>query len=1559
MGNHRFGRVFVPVKGGRQTAASASIGRVGGLAAALGVGVVLFATPWAAAADSDASSASASSESSSTSSAGTASAAKSTASSGKSEDSSASDGADADADADGASDSDDESDLDDELADEDEEDDDDSTAVDDTDAEPEDVDLDDEDVDDEDVEALDAKPDRSYTRTTSRVSTPKTPAPQPEPEVAVTAATTKPARLAPEPQTTPDPEPALARVAMSTQTDEPPTTVAEIETAPARALQHQPGTFIQVASSMLSAVIAPFMAGGTAPAAPDASPSMWGVLAWVRREIEDTFANYSVSIGGRTIIQHGTAVATSEGFGSIAIARGENTTATAAGLFSRAIVRGDDSTGSADGNLSRVRVRGSDNEVTSVGSRNRGTVVGDGNSLTLASENGWARTRVVGDLNATTAAAQDGVANISVVGDVNDATALATDRSRASITMRSDLSSAAAAAEHGSAARIRMLGDENSAVATSTNYGRASVRISGNDNVGSSDASNGAVSVARVRGDGNAASATDGKATVVGDGSIAVADGPGNVALVRGDGSTAIAGPGAANTAISRGDNLIADTGPGDNITVYGQPFDPDNQAPVAGTPGTQTVDPETGSVTATLGFSDPDGDTLTYTVSEAPDNGTVTFDLGVGTYTYTPATRPEFGEPDDADAFTVVASDGQASASTTINVPVTAQPEPTNQGPLIGTPGPQTVAPATGSVSGTLGFTDPDGDTLTYEVTSGPADGSVTFAGDTYIYTPDPDARPDAGQPDGADSFIVTATDPGGLTAFNTFNVPITAQPAAENQAPVAGTAGTQTVDPATGSVSATLGFTDPDGDMLTYEVSDGPGNGAVTFDLAAGTYTYTPATRPDFGQPDGADAFTVVATDPDGLIATNTIQVPVTALPDPGNTLPVTGGDAATVAEDSAATVIDVLANDSDPDGDTLTVTAVSTAANGTAAVSADGLSVTYTPDADFNGSDTFTYTVTDTAGGTGTATVTVTVTAVDDPASLGNDTATVAEDSGVTTIDVLANDTDPDGALTVTAVSTAANGTAAVSADGLSVTYTPNANFNGSDIFTYTVTDTAGGTGTATVSVTVTAVNDAPPVLLGLTEIPGDPARQPQIGPDGTAYQVVVFGFGTSNQRTSVYVVNPDGSVDLDSPMVDMAPGGPDSRLAFAPERFAYQTTFDYINQVGNVLVLDLENPGSYAIVEVGNDRIFDSELAVSPDGLAYVLPNNVFQPTLTVIDPEDPDTTTSVQLTGITPEGPIVFNTLDGTPYVAVELNDPDDMVQLYAIDIASPDDPLTLVAESSGQLANDGVAAGPDGAVYVTTRSVSADGLSAVTHVVMIDPDNPGTPVQFDLDGTTVLSVAVGPDGTAYQAVEEITIDGDDFSTLAVTTRVAVLDPANADNPVTVEIAGALGQQLVVGSDGTIYGLVTVADYSGFPTIVTTYQLVAIDPDNPAAAVTVDLEGEPTDFAVGDDGRASVISQTESMVGGETVYTTHLRIIDPDSPANPTLVDLAGNSVDVTVNPDGYVFVNTETLEAVGFVTHLSVVDPDNAADPILATYDIDGPSSFQAGAVVGLDGTVY
>ena len=103
----------------------------------------------------------------------------------------------------------------------------------------------------------------------------------------------------------------------------------------------------------------------------------------------------------------------------------------------------------------------------------------------------------------------------------------------------------------------------------------------------------------------------------------------------------------------------------------------------------------------------------------------------------------------------------------------------------------------------------------------------------------------------------------------------------------------------------------------------------------------------------------------------------------------------DAITVAEDSAATAVDVLANDTvAPDtGETLTVTAVTQPATG-GTVTLVGGTVSFTPEPDFNGITTFTYTISDGNGGTDTATVTVTVTSVNDPPTAVDDVFTVQD-------------------------------------------------------------------------------------------------------------------------------------------------------------------------------------------------------------------------------------------------------------------------------------------------------------------------------------------------------------------------------------------------------------------------------------------------------------------------------------------------------------------------------------------------------------------------------------
>ena len=90
---------------------------------------------------------------------------------------------------------------------------------------------------------------------------------------------------------------------------------------------------------------------------------------------------------------------------------------------------------------------------------------------------------------------------------------------------------------------------------------------------------------------------------------------------------------------------------------------------------------------------------------------------------------------------------------------------------------------------------------------------------------------------------------------------------------------------------------------------------------------------------------------------------------------------------------------------------------------------------------------------------------------------DTLTVNEDAAITNTDVIANDTDVESdTLNLNCSQQHGTGTVAVNADGLSVDYTPAADFNGTETITYTVSD-GTDTSTGTFTVTVTAVNDAP--------------------------------------------------------------------------------------------------------------------------------------------------------------------------------------------------------------------------------------------------------------------------------------------------------------------------------------------------------------------------------------------------------------------------------------------------------------------------------------------------
>ena len=510
------------------------------------------------------------------------------------------------------------------------------------------------------------------------------------------------------------------------------------------------------------------------------------------------------------------------------------------------------------------------------------------------------------------------------------------------------------------------------------------------------------------------------------------------------------------------GFSYLANDGSGDSqVATVTITVNPVNDAPVA-TGDEYAIDEDAVmTIDAAAGVlandTDGDGDPLTATLVSGPANGTLTLNAD-GSFTYTPTANFN-----GSDSFTYSVSDGTSSSEATVTLtvnPLNDIPEAVND-EFSTDEDTELVTAAPGLLGND---TDADGDAMTVSIVNPPQHGTVTLNSDgSFNYMPSADFS-------GVDGFSYIASD--GTASSEVATVTINVNPA--NDGPV-GAGDEYTTDEDTPlAIDAAAGVlandTDADGDPLTAALVAGPANGTLSMN-PDGSFNYTP--NADFS---GSDSFTYSVSD--GEVTSDPITVTITV--NPANDGPAGAADEYAVDEDAVLTIDaagGVLANDTDADGDPLNAAVVTGPANGTLTMNADG-SFTYTPSANFSGSDSFTYTASDGSATSDPITVTITVNPLSDAPLAAADEYTVAEDEVLTIAapGVLGNDTDADGdPLTATVVSGPVNGTLAMNADG-SFSYTPNADFSGSDSFTYSAGDGTSAS-EATVTINVTSANDGP--------------------------------------------------------------------------------------------------------------------------------------------------------------------------------------------------------------------------------------------------------------------------------------------------------------------------------------------------------------------------------------------------------------------------------------------------------------------------------------------------
>ncbi len=355
----------------------------------------------------------------------------------------------------------------------------------------------------------------------------------------------------------------------------------------------------------------------------------------------------------------------------------------------------------------------------------------------------------------------------------------------------------------------------------------------------------------------------------------------------------------------------------------------------------------------------------------------------------------------------------------------------------------------------------DADGDSLTVsslEVNSG---GSASLENGLYLFTPDPNYH-------GPASLDLSVQDSSGSTAVSTISLEIL-----EKDDPTEFSENTlKTVEeqPVVTTIGELLaGDTDSDGKLAFTGVEDAS-NGTVTLS-ESGEILFTPDQN-YFGTDAG---FFYTVQDAEGHQGRSWVSVEVAGVEDAPEIIATNIS-----SPEDEQTVFDketIARFVRDMDGDEITIVAIDDVSGGTVTIE-NGL-YTFIPDQDFHGTAHLTYTASDPQGETVTGVLDLNILSQNDPTEFGNDNLTTSEDSSVRTsvAELMADDSDRDGALEFVGLGDMRHGIASLNGDG-TIEFTPTPDYSGDEAgFAYIVRDAEGHKASGWVSVAISPENDVP--------------------------------------------------------------------------------------------------------------------------------------------------------------------------------------------------------------------------------------------------------------------------------------------------------------------------------------------------------------------------------------------------------------------------------------------------------------------------------------------------